>query len=162
MVSSYTQPSPRTSIMSNNIITIMIFMHSAHSGEGAHYHIPAFKYRHFFGFCTLNKMHLCPLYTVFLLLQARYIISMYLLATHHPLPLGQPTQVRSHRQKLSLDYYEQFHLIPASAQPAPYTMHTNPLQTTVHTTQSAVRADQCLWYRGVKTHNTRQTRQCNV
>ena len=97
MVSSYTQPSPRTSIMSNNIITIMIFMHSAHSGEGAHYHIPAFKYRHFFGFCTLNKMHLCPLYTVFLLLQARYIISMYLLATHHPLPLGQPTQVRSQK-----------------------------------------------------------------
>ena len=127
-------------------------MHSAHSGEGAYYHIPAFKYRHFFVFATRCK---CAPFTL-------HCATYYLLATHHPLPLGQPTQVRSHRQKLSLDYYEQFHLIPASAQPAPYTMHTNPLQTTVHTTQSAVRADHCLWYRGVKTHNTRQTRQCNV
>ena len=106
----------------------------------------------FFVFATRCK---CAPFTL-------HCATYYLLATHHPLHLGRPTQVRSHRQKLSLDYYEQFHLIPASAQPAPYTMHTNPLQTTVHTTQSAVRADHCLWYRGVKTHNTRQTRQCNV
>ena len=48
MVSSYTQqplqPSPHTSIMSNNIITIMIFMHSAYYGEGAH--------------CTLHSLSL--------------------------------------------------------------------------------------------------------
>ena len=82
MVSSYTQqplqPSPHTSIMSNNIITIMIFMHSAHNWEGAHYHIPAFKWI-YFGVCTLNKVQVCPFHTVLL---ARYII----LSTRYPSP----------------------------------------------------------------------------